>query len=168
MSSSAEHRLNGEKELGEGVKGHTPNGWSRKRKMRRRRHNQRCREIWGRRNCGKRPTSKVGRRVWAQGTSPINGAESCREVKCSCEKSFSRIVGRKISCNAVYCVCKSLWTHLHHPCETCGEGELMQIRECSQGLLRLSPLFVTQESRVSLASKKLSKADLSDGILDPV
>lgn len=81
MSSSAEHRLNGEKELGEGVKGHTPNGWSRKRKMRRRRHNQRCREIWGRRNCGKRPTSKVGRRVWAQGTSPINGAESCREVK---------------------------------------------------------------------------------------
>lgn len=43
----------------------------------------------------------------------------------------------------------------------------MQTRECSQGLLRLSPLFVTQESRVSLASKKLSKADLSDGILDP-
>lgn len=85
----------------------------------------------------------------------------------SCEKSFSRIVGRKISCNAVYCVCKSLWTHLHHPCETCREGELMQTCECSQGLLHLSPLFVTQESRVSLASKKLSKADLSDGILDP-
>lgn len=89
--------LNEEIELRKGVKGHAPNEWSWKRRMRHRRHNQRWRQIqqwWGRRNCGRGPISKVGRRVWAQGTSPIDGAESCREVK---DKSSDCVFVRSVS-----------------------------------------------------------------------
>ena len=112
--------------------------------------------------------------MWAEEMSQINGAESCRELAgrtdCVCKtvpcgKSFRRFAGTEI-CNAVSCVCR------RPPGPICMAPGRLGERGSDANMLtlvsRAVPLFLTQESRVSLASRKLSQADRSCKISDPL